>query len=148
MAIDCQTILAPIQFNDPNCIAALEVARKLAFENQGRIFLLHVIPPNLVIPDLPGYRDLFPKDENAVREELSKMAALHLPRVQYETIAATGDAAETICLKAKELKASIIVLSTHGRLGISHFLLGSVAEKVIRQAPCIVLTMRPKFEQS
>jgi nucleotide-binding universal stress UspA family protein len=53
----------------------------------------------------------------------------------------TGTPAVVIASAAKKLKADLIVMSTHGRTGLSHLLLGSVAEKVVRTAPCPVLTV-------
>jgi len=53
-----------------------------------------------------------------------------------------GSPAEEILRLAGEAHADLIVLGTHGRRGLSHFLLGSVAERVLRQAPCPVLTVR------
>ena len=46
--------------------------------------------------------------------------------------------------EAEEFRADLIILSTHGRTGAGHALLGSVAEKVVRKAPCSVLTIRPE----
>ncbi|MGB9441534.1 MAG: universal stress protein [Desulfobacterales bacterium] len=57
-----------------------------------------------------------------------------------------GPAAEKIIEAAKDKDADMIVMATHGRTGLSHALMGSVAEKVVRQAPCPVLTIRPKAE--
>ena len=57
-----------------------------------------------------------------------------------------GPAAEKIIEAAKDKDADMIVMATHRRTGLSHALMGSVAEKVVRQAPCPVLTIRPKAE--
>ena len=57
-----------------------------------------------------------------------------------------GPAAEKIIEAAQEEDSDLIVMTTHGRTGISHVLMGSVAEKVVRQAPCPVFTIRPKGE--
>ena len=57
-----------------------------------------------------------------------------------------GPADEKIIEAAKDKDADMIVMATHGRTGLSHALMGSVAEKVVRQAPCPVLTIRPKAE--
>ena len=57
---------------------------------------------------------------------------------------AAGHPAEAIVRVAQERKADLIVMGTHGRTGLQHVLLGSVAEKVVRLAPCPVLTVRYK----
>jgi nucleotide-binding universal stress UspA family protein len=54
-----------------------------------------------------------------------------------------GRAAQTITEVAEEIGADVVVMGTHGRTGLAHMLLGSVAEKVVRLAPCSVLTVRP-----
>lgn len=64
--------------------------------------------------------------------------------VAVETRIVTGTAVEQIVRLAKELPADLIIIGTHGRTGISHVFLGSVAEKVVRRAPCPVLTVRSK----
>ena len=55
-----------------------------------------------------------------------------------------GHAATEIVKAARELNADLIVMSTHGRTGMKHVLLGSVTEKVVRMSPCPVLTVRPE----
>ena len=62
--------------------------------------------------------------------------------VTWEAEVASGPAAETIVQIAQERAADLIVMGTHGRTGLRHLLLGSVAEKVVRLAPCPVLTVR------
>ena len=66
--------------------------------------------------------------------------------VETLTLVEVGLAAEKIIEAAKEKDADLIVMTTHGRTGLSHALMGSVAEKVVRQAPCPVLTIKPKGE--
>jgi len=140
-----QKILAPIQFNDPNSTVALEIARGLASDSKGRVFLLHVTPSKMVVPDLPGYREIYATDEPSVRNELQKLASQYLPDVPYEIIVKVGDPAEMINLVAREIGAQLIVMCTHGRKGLSHFFMGSVTEKVVREASCMVLTIRPEL---
>ena len=147
MELNFQKILSPIQFDDPNSLAALELASQLALKSKARILLLHVMPSGLVIPDLPGYRELFATDEGAVRRELEKLAVSHLHDVPYEIVVKKGDPAEMIKLAAQELGADVIIMSTHGRRGLAYFFMGSVAQKVVREAPCLVLTIRPQLSQ-
>ncbi|MBT8365481.1 MAG: universal stress protein, partial [Deltaproteobacteria bacterium] len=66
--------------------------------------------------------------------------------VETQILVEFGLAAEKIIEAAKEKDADMIIMATHGRTGLSHALIGSVAEKVVRQAPCPVLTIRPKGE--
>jgi universal stress protein A len=142
-----QTILSPIQFNDSNSLEALRMARRLAVENQARMVVLHVFP-KLVEPDLPGYQDLFPKDEGEACRKLEKLAGAYLPEGSYEAMIKSGDPAQVIISVAREIGADLIVIATHGRRGLAHLIMGSVTEKVVREAPCTVLTIRPPLAQA
>src|SRR5215469_4743670 len=133
-----QIILSPIELNDSNSLDALRMACGVARENHARIILLHVIP-KMVRPDLPGYRDLFPSDEHEVRTQIEKIAGAYLSEGSYEVMVEGGDPAATINLVAWETGADLIVMATHGRRGMAHLIVGSVAEKVLREAPCAVL---------
>jgi universal stress protein A len=142
MSPNFEKILSPIQFNDENSLGALDLAHQLALANRGRVFLLHVIPEGMVKPDLPGYQDLF-ADEGKALEVLERIAAGHLSDCPYQVLVKSGNPAEIIKLVAEQIGADLIVMATHGRRGLAHFMLGSVAEKVIREAPCLVMTVRP-----
>lgn len=143
MPLKFQKILSPIQFNDQNSLDALDLAHQLALESKSEILLLHVIPRGMVKPDLPGYQDLFADSERKVADELKKIAAKHLTGCPYQVVVKSGDPAGATVWVAQELGADLIVMATHGRRGLTHLVLGSVAEKVLREAPCLVLTMRP-----
>jgi universal stress protein A len=145
MALNFQKILSPIQFNDPISVDALRLARQLVLESKGRIILLHVIPANMVTPDLPGYRDLFATDESSASRELEKLAASYLRDTSYQIVVKKGDPAEHITRAAQELCADMIVMPTHNRHALSRFLMGSVADKVVREALCPVLIVRPEI---
>jgi universal stress protein A len=64
-----------------------------------------------------------------------------------QTLLKTGDARDMIIQAAQELGVDLIVMGTHGRRGVSRALLGSVAETVVRTAPCPVLTIRPRDQK-
>jgi nucleotide-binding universal stress UspA family protein len=68
------------------------------------------------------------------------------PEVQVERRLEQGDAATEIVRVAQETHCDLIVIGTHGRTGLSRVLMGSVAEKVLRQAPCPVLAVKTPFE--
>lgn len=65
------------------------------------------------------------------------------PGVDVRTIVRTGVPADAIPDSAADVSAELIVMGTHGRKGVQHALLGSIAERVVRRAPCPVLTVRP-----
>lgn len=77
------------------------------------------------------------------RKQLAGIAAkLEKRGVKVRTVLDIGPAAEVIVDAAKKRRADVIVISTHGRTGLAHVLMGSVAERVVRTAPCAVLSLR------
>jgi universal stress protein A len=82
--------------------------------------------------------------EEAAREKLEQWVNRHLKRRAGVTIELRGGVVdEAICSYAKECGASVIVIATHGRKGLSHVVHGSTAERVVRAAPCPVLVIKP-----
>lgn len=134
-------ILCPISF-DENSIAAVEVARELVQDKDAAIYLLHVVPTPPV-PATPIPMEPFPQTEHDARVKLQEVAQQHLEgKVKYEILARSGDPARVIIAAVEEVGADSIVMATHGRKGVSHFFLGSVAERVVRESPRPVLTVR------
>jgi nucleotide-binding universal stress UspA family protein len=78
---------------------------------------------------------------------LEAIAQEKLAGVSHEVFVASGNAAPEILNLAVEQHIDLIVMGTHGRKGITHLLLGSVAERVVRESPVPVLTIHPKFAQ-
>jgi universal stress protein A len=135
-------ILCPIDFDD-NSIAALDSARDLAVESDATLYVMNVVFQPLATPGFP----LEPRP--VVSEEPSRLALEKLARerfhgkVRYKLIVMIGHPAELINQTAEELGVDPIVMATHGRTGVSHLFLGSVAEHVVRMAKRPVLTIRP-----
>lgn len=141
-------ILLPTDFSD-RAACAIRHGKALAEKFGSEVRLLHVLPdmsvvlPEAVIPAPVQMPDIAELQSHAV-EGLKKVVTefgLGGLNVSYE--ARIGAPAEEIVDAAKEWKAEMICLGTHGRTGLSHLLLGSVAERVVRLAPCPVLTCRP-----
>jgi len=140
-------ILLPTDFSECSQRArsyACELAKRFSAE----IHLLHVVAPISV----PGYMGPVPQewlhpDEDARREleEWNDPDFEHAKSVVRSV--ATGTPFVEIVRYARDQNADLIVMGTHGRSGLSHALLGSVAEKVVRKAPCPVLTVRPEGQQ-
>jgi len=84
------------------------------------------------------------RDEEAQRILQEVLNAAENTGISVEIKLVTGVPFEDIVRLGKELSADLIIMGTHGRRGMSHLLLGSVAERVVRQAPCPVLTVRQK----
>lgn len=133
-------ILCPMDF-DHNSMAALRIARRLSQENRAKLYVIHVVPPvaSLVI-SAPAIAQ---RSEEQSRTHLAEIERDELAAVDHETALRFGHPAEEVIAAAAEFKTELIVMATHGRTGVSHLLLGSVAEKVVREAPCLVMTVNP-----
>jgi universal stress protein A len=82
--------------------------------------------------------------EDAARDKLERWCRAHLAGVVKPDIMVRGGIThEVICAVAKQVGASVIVIATHGRKGLGHLMLGSVTERVVRDAPCPVLVVKP-----
>jgi nucleotide-binding universal stress UspA family protein len=148
-----QKIIAPTDFS-PASALALDAAALLARQFDAEIVLLYVYDPSLLSPlyILPGAAALAaptqePREfESGARGELARLRDERLVGVRHVELLVQqhANAAEGICEAARSTGADLIVLSTHGRTGLSHLLIGSVTERVVRHAPCPVLTMRSK----
>ncbi len=142
-------ICCPIDFSDASR-AAMEVAADLARRFEADLMLLHAYPiPGYTFPD--GSVVASPK----MMQDLADQAQKHLeewrleaeklvgaPRVTSEK--AVGEPAAEILEAARDARADLIVMGTHGRTGLEHALMGSIAERVVRRALCPVLTVRPQ----
>lgn len=139
-------ILVPTDFS-PTADAALDYAFGLAEKFDASLQLLHVLDDPFVfegmsaeayISEAPVLRTAMLED---ARERLRHRAA---PRggVPVETEVLFGHGARTIAEYAAERGIDLIVMGTHGRTGFAHFMVGSVAERLVRIAPCPVLTVR------
>lgn len=136
--------LVPIDFSEFSR-QALDYAIALAGKLQARLTLVHVIQPlpsgvelGIVLP--PGYmEDLEAGLHSSLQSYLERVTTAGL---QGETLVEHGMPFKVIIEVAAARHVDLIVMGTQGRTGLQHFLLGSVAEKVVRLAPCAVLTVR------
>lgn len=142
-------ILVPLDFSDAS-LAALGRAKELASGLGARLDLLHVVDqvvlPAFYVPGAPG---VYPHDVRSLltsaQEELRRaMAAAGGPDVPFEAHTFSATPAFGIVEQAESLDADLIVLSTRGLTGLERLLLGSTAERVVRMAPCPVLTVGAK----
>jgi len=132
-------ILCAVDF-DANSALALRVAMELAEDRGATLHLLHVV----AMPPGPEVALSFDKMERAARTKLKRLARQKLgDNVAYEIHVTMGDPGLEILQMAKRLRANIIVMATHGRRGLRKLILGSVAERVVREAPCPVLSIKP-----
>ena len=145
-------ILWPTDFS-PLAKAALPHAVGLAREANAELVLLHVLPSlaAYAVPDLSGALSvsLQQKSRAAAQRQLRQLEKqVKGPNFRTHTVLTEGVAFHQIIQAAKRLRCDLIVLTTHGRTGLAHAIMGSVAENVLRRAPCPVLTVRPPRFQS
>lgn len=141
-----KNILVPIDFSECSK-KALAYALPLAKEHQATLILLYVVPPAYGVGEYGGidYTQLQASMTHGGENELKKLAAQEIGNeISTQAFVRTGSPAlETVNL-AKSLPADLIVISTHGRTGLPHVFLGSVAEHVVQRAPCPVLVVRER----
>jgi nucleotide-binding universal stress UspA family protein len=139
-------ILVPHDFST-HATRALRVAERLAREHGGRLLVLHVITPFHPATALPDEHIIWPDATDILSAERRRLEALVARLVKgrgappVKCRVEIGDPYHRIVDAARG--ADLIVMSTMGRTGLSHLLVGSVAEKVVRHAPVPVLTLRP-----
>ncbi len=161
-------VLVPTDLSDP-ANHALRYAIEEATLHHAKMTILHVLPESAgtevyYVADGPGggasqeavdpsgagpLRSFALSQPRVVRHDPGEVVRTQLQdlirgafRGTWEVEVATGHPADTIVRVAQDRKADLIVMGTHGRTGLQHVLLGSVAEKVVRMAPCPVLTVR------
>ena len=126
--------------------AALRYAAALAQGFGAEILLIHVVPT--VMPTGLSHLGLTAEEKRLIRgakDLLPFVREAELDSTLYvEVQVLNGTPADEICKAAKENACDVIVIATHGNTGLKHFWLGSVAEKVVRYAPCPVLVVRER----
>lgn len=141
-------ILVPTDFSEIS-IAALEEAMEWARDLGAEVTALFVMQP-LVYATPPFFYGALP-EHGTIEQEQQRMARAELAelerrfarrKIPLRTRIETGIPHEAITSVARRTRTDLIVMATHGRTGLSHAFLGSVAERVLRTAPCAVLTLR------
>jgi nucleotide-binding universal stress UspA family protein len=138
-------ILVPVDFSDCS-MKGLEYAKKLAREFRAKLILLHSIALQYYVAsdeyaryDLPLLLDQI--DEAAKQQMRDLVQQTNWNGVEVQTSIEIGHAGQQICAEATERNAGLSAISTHGRTGFKHVLLGSTAEYVVRHASCPVLVV-------
>lgn len=146
MNMKINKILVPIDFSDYSK-SVLRYAVNFAKLFNAEILLIYVVEPVIYPPDFSMGQIAIPTvatefDERA-REELNKLAKNEIPQeIKVTTLIKSGKPFVEIIDTASEADVDLIIIATHGHSGVEHILFGSTAEKVVRKAPCPVLTLR------
>jgi nucleotide-binding universal stress UspA family protein len=147
--IEIRTILAPTDFSR-HSETAVRYACALAERLGATLHLLHVLSEVMPVGPDPMLAPVLPPEFYRETEEASREALARLPDPSWGKPVAVqisvrwGSPVDVIVDHAATHPTDLIVIATHGRTGLSHVLLGSVAERIVREAPCPVLTIRDR----
>jgi len=133
-------ILFPTDFSHLSD-AALQHATTLARETGATLLILHVEEAPIVYGGGEMYYGIPDPDRNEMQRMLAELRPTD-PNVQFEHRLVLGDPAGEIVKVATDEHVDMIVMGTHGRTGLGRMIMGSVAEAVVRRAPCPVLTFK------
>jgi len=148
-----QKILVPVDIGERS-VRALRYARGIAEQSKGIVYPLHIVPTEeteLLLRDVyqarEGTRANLVVAEKVAKQKLAELAQEHLSGVRYEPVLhVSGDPARTILEVERDVGADLIVMATHGFTGLFHLILGSLTEKMVREAACPVLSLRQPAE--
>ena len=142
------SILVPIDFSI-HSKNALKYAVPIAEKFRASLHLVYVVEPTIYPADLGFGQVVLPGVEDELREkggeELEALMEKEVGgRVKATCSVRTGNPHQEILREAEELGVAMIVVATHGHSGVEHMLFGSTADRVVRNAKCPVLTVRPE----
>jgi nucleotide-binding universal stress UspA family protein len=144
--VEFKKILCPVDLSELS-VRTLAYAGAIAKWYDAHLTALHVVPsftPMEVLSGVEPVNLVYPISRDEVLEHLRQtVVAAGLDAGTVALTAASGEAAATVVDQAVAMRADLLVMGTHGRSGFDRFFLGSVAEKVLRKAPCPVLTVPP-----
>lgn len=144
--VEFKRILCPVDLSELS-VRTLAYAGAIASRYDAQLTVLHVVPSFTrmdVRTALEPVSLVYPVSREEVLEQLRQtVAAAGLGEGSVALTAEAGEAAATVVDQALATRADLLVMGTHGRSGFDRFFLGSVAEKVLRKAPCPVLTVPP-----
>jgi nucleotide-binding universal stress UspA family protein len=145
-------ILCPTDFSDPSYLA-IKTGAEMALHFGAQMIVMHIVEPLPVIYTAHGPLDYNTAEVEAekkvyAREKLDIILAHKVPaKVASQSIIDMGDPAEGIVCAASVKNVDLVIMATHGLSGWRRFLLGSVTEKVVRNASCPVLTIRESAQE-
>jgi nucleotide-binding universal stress UspA family protein len=141
MSFPYQRILCPIDFDD-NAARALKEAGALARLLKASVCVLHVVWINPLATEGYVLAELEESQSNDARAKVTELANRELAGVDHEINIKIGDPGAMVLATEKELNPDLVVMATHGRHGLTRLVVGSVAEKIVRESTVPVLTIR------
>ncbi len=142
--INIKNILCPVDHSDCSK-EALKYAVSFAIKDNSKLYLLHVIDIRTFDESINAMTPQIPDDETLAQLKTKLLDCIPeeiRDDMDVEALVVQGIPFVEIISTAKKNDVDMIVLGSHGRTGITHMMMGSVSEKVVRKAPCPVLTVR------
>ncbi len=138
-----KTYLVPIDFSK-TAQKALAHAVQLARDHQAKLLLLHVVTASSAMVPFQVRDDYFTSLENEARAYINKLVKRHrlTPKNHRVVLLRGNNAAQLIADQAKKSRVAMIIMGSHGHMGMSRLILGSVAEQTLRYAACPVLIVK------
>ncbi len=150
--VNFKTIVATSDLSEIAEEGLSHAAQIAASGSATRLYLLHVVAPAEMLLGREyglgleitkqALKEIHDAAEQKLAEQWKKVAPASYAGPSPKLMTVSGSPAAEICDFADSVKADLIVIGTHGRTGLGHLLIGSVAENVVRHAPCAVLTVR------
>ncbi len=146
MPFPYKRILCPVDF-DQNSAGALAEAAILALNSRGTLLVFHVVQINPLVyegaAEGAASGEMFEAQIDFARKQVEQMLSAVPPEVNRSIIIEIGEPGERIIDAETKFDADLVVMATHGRRGLKHLVLGSVAERIVRESSVPVLTIRP-----
>jgi nucleotide-binding universal stress UspA family protein len=135
--------VVPMDFSRGS-VKAFEFALGSAREKKAQLVVLHVVPADLIYPQTGGHFDFYGLMERDARDHFGKLLKRKgVKPGECKLVLVRGtDFAAALVRQAKKLRATMIIMGSHGRTGLRRLLLGSVAERTLRYADCPVLIVK------
>ncbi|NTW49519.1 MAG: universal stress protein [Chlorobiales bacterium] len=146
--IHIKKILCTTDFSDASK-NALRYANEFARSMDATVIILHIVEPRPIATDMSvAYIPIETDLEKAAEDDLAQLVIDEKYKgVTAKRLVLIGEPAEMILQQAKALDVDLIILGSHGRTGLTRLLMGSVAEAVVRKAPCPVLIIKAKEKE-
>lgn len=137
--MNIKRIAVPIDFSD-NCLDALQAGCELAATYESELYLVHVAEPWIAV----AMSSSEPYPTKRFEEALTDVSVPAVHGVAVHRSVRVGETVKEMLKFLTEKEIDLVVMGSHGRTGLSHVLLGSIAEAIVRRAPCPVLIVRPR----
>ena len=143
-SVKIKKILLPVDFSE-QARPAIAYAKWLAELTGAELFLLNVVQPMYVGEVISYIPTNDVEYQHSIERKIGGLQVSELGNIRSDYAVRTGTPFEEIVNVAAEIRADLIVMTTHGYSGMKHLFMGSTAERVVRHALCPVLVIRSKF---